>query len=201
MKALAGAAVDKLSATGTSPSLATVSEWVKKYWLLISTIIALTYVLSYFARRGSEPFGKAVRSVLVYSALALFIGVPVANEIWGEKPPVPSQQQPSTASSYGQQARLLPQDTPGIVWATPTNEGQRPRVEVPRNGDSIRVPNIVNGHTVWGGDGFTIHQVYGDGHECTFIAGTNNPCSGGTVESYIHNDGITTVYASYAYAR
>lgn len=160
-----------------------------------------------------ENVGKPVRSsgkwLLLFGVAFLLVGMGYGAYLYhkASTPSVPeratrsgpSQQQSMT---YGQSVRLLPQDTPGITWAWQTNESQWPRVQAPAHGDSPRIPNLAgNGHIVWGGDGFTIHNVYGDGRECTFIAGTPSSCGGGVVEAYVHNDGITMIQASYAYAR
>jgi hypothetical protein len=187
-----------------TPGPADVVSWSRQHWLWILVLWGILAALVAVNAKGSV--AKTLQWVLAGVMFFLFLGFPLLGWLGvgddkGSPPPAGSAPQQDAVK---RSSRLLPQNTPGITWAWETAEWQWPRVRVQPYDNSVRIPNLDgNGHTVWGGDGFTIHYVYADGRECTFVAGTGktNPCDGGAVESYAHNDGSTAIYASYAYAR
>ncbi len=131
---------------------------------------------------------------------AIVLAVVIVPQVWvlltNENDPVAPSSPPVRAA--------LPSNAPDVprAWnpdGSQTDTTKWPRVVVPPHGRSVLVPNIAGGHAVWGGSGFKVRCVYGDGHEGVVGEGTCN--DGDIVGSYAVNQTGVELYASYAYAR
>jgi len=179
-----------------SPSVASTGSWSQNHWFWILILWGILAALVTFYKAPG-----ALQFVLGGIVFMLFIGFPLIE--WAAR--TPNVPQPGPRSEVPL-TRAFPQDAPNLprAWnadGSMTDPSKWPRIQVPSNGDSVRVPSVFGGHIVWGGSGFKVRYVYSDGHECV-IGDTSASCGDGDiVAGYARNEGDTLLYASYAYAR
>jgi hypothetical protein len=174
-----------LSRSLQSPSLETVGETAKNYWLWILIVGGAIWVFLSFIPKEKEPLAKKLQWVLVAAMVILFIGAPVGG--WFMSPSAPDSK---VASS--------PAEIP-VVSSRPSEwkQWEWPKLVIPAGGRSELIPAKQGKLVYMDGVGFTSHTVYRDGTDCAF---SGTPCPNGDVIGvYATNELSTTNIVSYAY--
>lgn len=184
------------TSSSKSPNLADVGRMSRDHWLPILVLWGISAVLIALNTTGIT--AKTLQKIAAVIMAVVLVGLPAWSS-WTSRPSAPTTKHKAPVESP--MRRVLSQNASGIPWAWHMDKGEWPRIKVPPNGNSVRVPSIFGGHIVWGGSGFKVHCVYADGHE-GIVGDKENPCSDGDiVEAYASNDSDVLLYASYAYAR
>jgi hypothetical protein len=159
-----------------SPSLKTVWEGTKNYWLWIVLILAIMFFLSFFI---AKPWAKALQWLSVITAFLLFAVFPVLVGIRGDETSNPQQ---------AARSEIPLASSPQSSW---------PKWAIPPGGKSERIVSPPGFHLVAAGNHFLLHAVYPDGRECSFGQVCENASQ---IINYATNEAKETNIVPYAFA-
>ncbi len=158
----------------TSPSLATVRDWVWSYWLWVIAVGIVAYVATSFIPK----VGGTIKYIVAVGAVSLFTVIPLVAWIAS----------PSTA---GPQAHTMRNTIP--LASLPRTEW--PKLVIPAGGRSETVSRPSGMRIRMSGANFEHYMVFADGSICP----SAQPCTTGSIGSFAQNESGATNTIIYAY--
>ena len=163
-----------------SPRFVDVGSWSWLHWLPLLLLWGIMIVLINLYTEN-ERTKKTLQEVLAGVVFMLFVGASIIGYFSGTG-------EVSDNSLYGPHSEIPLASAPRSSW---------PKLTMPAGGVSPRIAVPPNMHVVMIGNEFLLHNVYQDGHECTF----GEPCINGPLAAvYATNEATRTNVISYAYA-
>ena len=163
-----------------SPHLSEVGTWSWLHWLPLLLLWGIVAVLINLYTKN-ERSKKTLQKVLAGVVFMLFVGASIIGYFSGTE-------DISGNSLYGPHSEIPLANAPRSSW---------PKLTMPAGGVSPRIAVPPNMHVVMIGNEFLLHNVYQDGHECTF----GEPCINGPLAAvYATNQATETNIISYAFA-